>query len=70
MTQLQIARAKLENGNCENYELVKEFDSAVVDHLFTEPVDQVACIKLVLKEVIANNGIANWLIIEEVAILV
>ena len=63
-TQLEIART-----NCENYEIVKEFDSAIVDHVFTKPLDKVACVKIVLKEVTTSNGIANWLILEEIAIL-
>ncbi|XP_066917633.1 alpha-1,3-mannosyl-glycoprotein 4-beta-N-acetylglucosaminyltransferase B-like [Clytia hemisphaerica] len=70
-TKLYISQMKGNaNSKCGKFELVKFYKEAIVDITFDEPKKNVRCVKLELTAVQKTKGIPNWLIIEEIAILV
>ena len=55
---------------CTNFKLVGTSNGNVIDHTFQSLAEPVKCVKVLLQKVMMRNGVANWLIIQNIEVVV
>ena len=55
---------------CSNFKHVAAFHGKLIDHTFKPLVEPIKCLKVILQTVKMSNGFANWLIIQNIEIVI
>lgn len=70
-TSLLIASSYDEvEEKCTDFKLVASFNGKLIDHTFQRLVEPIKCLKVILQTIKKSKGYANWLIIQNIEIVV